>query len=350
MKYEGVGFGYMLPLHPWDLILELTKYCEAAGFDAVYMADHIVAFGIKRFDALEAWTTLAALATITKKVKLGAIVSDVHRHHPAVLAQMVTTVDIISGGRAVLGIGIGEGMNLIPFGVHYDKPTARTREGVLLIKKLWTSEERISCDGEFFSLKSAKLQPKPVQNPHPPIWIAGTSPSMLKLVAEVGDGWVPAFMTPKEFAEKLNEIRAMAAELGRDASEITPVCYTYCVVAKSDEEAESLIKVPAKMNLAHFSTRLRRYGVEVPEEFKITKMPLDESSARKLLEFAKKLPDEVIEHRFIYGSPERCIEMIEEFIKAGVQQFCLPLLVRYENMKDTLKLFAEEVIKYFKEA
>lgn len=348
-KYEEVRFGYQLPLYPWNMILDFTKYCEEVGFDAAVMADHTVAFGIKRFDSLEAWTVLAALATQTKRVMLGTVVSDVHRHHPAVLAQMVTTVDIISGGRAFLGIGVGEAMNLDPYGIPWDKRVTRTYEGVRAIKMLWTSDERITWQGKIFKLEKALLQPKPVQKPHPPLIIAANSPQTLRIAAELGDGWIPFFLTPEEYSQRLAELREMArSNFGRDPDSITPAYYTYCVVSKNPEEAKKAIEIPAKMYLIQAPELLKKFGVEVSDEYKITKIVFNEETVKKMLEEAKKVPDEALEGRFICGSPGDCIEQIDAYIKAGVKFFSIPLLVRYEQMKDTLELFAKEVIAYFR--
>ena len=120
---------------------------------------------MKRLDALEAYSTLSALAMITKKVHLGTSVTNIQTRHPAVLAHMATTLDIMSGGRAVFGIGTGEAMNLDPYGVPWSRPVSRMREVIVMIKRLWT-EDSVNYEGEFFKLDEAFLSPKPLQKPH----------------------------------------------------------------------------------------------------------------------------------------------------------------------------------------
>ena len=145
---------------------------------------------------------LAALSVKTKNIKLGTAVSDTHRRHPETLAQIVSTVDILSGGSAILGIGPGESMNLDPFGINWDKPISRMKEAITLIKRLWT-QESVSYEGKFFRFSNAILDLKPVQKPHPPIWIAANSIASLKVVAELGEGWIPLPNGPENYSKIL---------------------------------------------------------------------------------------------------------------------------------------------------
>ena len=158
--HESVKFGIEGPNYPWEVISDTALLAEKIGFDSYWMPDHLVATGVRRWDALEAWSTLCALAVKTKRIKLASGVSDTHRCHPAVLAQRAATCDVLSNGRAILGIGIGEAMNLVPFGIAYDKPVGRTIEAIKIIRRLW-SEDFVDFEGKYYTLKKAFLQPKP---------------------------------------------------------------------------------------------------------------------------------------------------------------------------------------------
>lgn len=345
-----IRFGFVSTPHPWELISELAVYVENVGFDSFWMPDHTVGFGIKRWNALEAWTVLSAIATRTERVRLGTCVGDVFRHHPASLAQMITTCDAISNGRATVGVGIGEAMNLVPFGISLDKPVGRTRETVTLIRRLWT-EDSVDYDGKYFKFREAFLQPKPVQKPHPPIWIAANSPMTMKMVADLGDGWIPASMFPDEYSRGLENIRNLARKTGRDADKIEPALFTFTVMAKSYDDAKKMIALPAKI---YFLTRpriLRKLGYDLTDEYDMTfKLIMKQETTMTLLERAKHLPDDVLEKAPIFfGTEDNIISGIEKYVNAGARHFVVNFFVRPEMLKDTLRLFAEKVIPYFRE-
>ena len=346
---DDVKFGFESTPHPWEFISEFATYVEDAGFDSFWMPDHTVGFGIKRWNALEAWTTLSAVATRTSRIRLGTCVGDVYRHHPASLAQMVTTCDAISSGRATLGVGIGEAMNLLPFGIPLKKPIGKTRETVSLIRKLWT-EDSVDYEGEYYTFNGAFLQPKPVQKPHPPIWIAANSPMTMRMVAELGDGWIPASIFPEEYAEGLKKIRDWAEEADRDSTKIEPSLFTFTVVAENHEEARKAISLPAKI---YFLTRPRiprKLGFDVTDEYDMTfRLVMKPEMTMALLETAKELPDEILEKAPIFfGAPDDIIEAIEKYVDAGVRHFVVNFYVRPDMLKDNLKLFAEKVISHFR--
>ncbi len=345
-----IRFGFVSAPHPWELISELAAYVENVGFDSFWMPDHTVGFGIKRWNALEAWTVLSAIATRTERVRLGTCVGDVFRHHPAALAQMITTCDTISNGRATVGVGIGEAMNLVPFGISLDKPVGRTRETVTLIRKLWT-EDSVDYEGKYYRFKEAFLQPKPVQQPHPPMWIAANSPMTMKMVADLGDGWIPASMFPDDYSRGLENIRNLARKTGREPDKIEPALFTFTVMAKSYDDAKKMIALPAKI---YFLTRpriLRKLGYDLTDDYDMTfKLIMKLEITMALLEKAKHLPDDILDKAPIFfGTEDNIISGIEKYVKAGARHFVVNFFVRPEMLKDTLRLFAEKVIPYFKE-
>lgn len=346
---DGVKFGFESPPYPWDLISEMAAYVEEVGFDSFWMPDHTIGFGIKRFDALEAWTALSAVAMKTKRIRLGTCVGDVYRHHPASLAQMVATCDIISGGRATLGVGIGEAMNLLPFGISMEKALGRTKEAVYLMKRLWT-EESVDYEGKYYRFNKAFLQPKPIQRPHPPIWMAANSPRTMAMAAELGDGWIPASTFPDEYALGLEMIKDLAKKAGRDPNKIEPALFTFTVVSRSREEARKAISLPAKI---YFFTRpriLRKIGYEVSDDYDMTfKLIMRPDVTAALLEKARGLSDEVLEKAPVFfGTPDDVVDGIEKYVRAGVRHFVISFFVRPEALKENVKLFAEEVVSRFK--
>jgi alkanesulfonate monooxygenase SsuD/methylene tetrahydromethanopterin reductase-like flavin-dependent oxidoreductase (luciferase family) len=347
---EEIKFGICPNLYPLNVIYESALYADKNGFDSVMMGDHLIAIGIKRFDALEAWSTLTALAVKTKRVKLGTCVTDPHRRSPAVLAQTVSTLDIISNGRAILGIGPGEAMNLDPYGIAWKRPVSRMYESLQVIKSLWT-QDMTSYKGDFFNLTEAIFEPKPIQEPHPPIWIAANSPRTMKMTGEMADGWFPLNISPEAYNEKLTSIRRHAKECGRSPEDIEPALFMYTLVAKNYDEALERFELPAKMLLSFFPRVLEEFGYNPPnEKFNASKFIVTPSNVKELLSQVKDIPLEAVEKFFVFGSPDECIKGIEKFIKAGTRHFALALLVSPPKLMPTLKMYREEVIAYFKES
>jgi len=356
---EELKFGYESAPYPWETISEMAVYTEQLGFDSFWMPDHTVGFGIRRWDALEAWTMLTAVAVQTNRIRLGTCVSDTYRHHPAVLAQMVSTCDHVSNGRATLGVGIGEAMNLMPYGIQFDKPVARTLDALRVIKRLWT-EEYVDYEGAYYKLKQAFLQPKPMQKPHVPIFIAGNSPRTMRMVAEFGDGWIPASVQPDEYKEGWNHVLDEASKTGRfwdgmggeNSAEIDPALFIYVVIAKDYDTARQLVLLPAKLYLLSRPRIIERLGYPVPtKEFDMTyDLVFNPQTGEEFLKKAQEIPDEVVDKSpVIFGSPDDVVGKIEKYAEAGVRHFISPFFVPPKMMKEECSLFAEKVISYFKQ-
>ncbi len=349
-----VKFGISPNIYPIDLIFKAAETAERAGLDGLWMADHVVAFGVKRFNALNAWAVLSALAAKTKQIKLCTSVSDPHRIHPATLAQIVNTVDVISGGRVVLGIGAGEAMNLDPFHVQWDKPVDRMAEAIEVMKKLWT-EERVQYEGRFFHLHEAILEPKPIQKPHPPIWIAGNSPRTIRIAAELGDGWLPMAAGPQRYRENLARLREDAEKKGRDPKDIVPAIFLYIGVAKDRETAKKFFEVPAKVLAITqgMDEVVKKLGHEPFKEYNFLRHLLTKEKARETLERAISIEVTFEKIQDILpcpiGIPDECVKVIEEYVKAGVRYFVLVPLTSSENFQEVYELCINEVIPQIKE-
>ena len=161
----------------WDELRTLWDYAEAAGWDAACVTDHFMPNTADRVgDTIECWTALAALATTTKRMRIGTIVTGNTYRHPAVLAKMAANVDIISGGRLICGMGAGWQENEHrAYGIEFY--TVRERldrldEACRVLKALWT-ESKASFKGRYYQLEDAPLMPKPVQRPYPELMIGG---------------------------------------------------------------------------------------------------------------------------------------------------------------------------------
>jgi phthiodiolone/phenolphthiodiolone dimycocerosates ketoreductase len=354
---SSIKFGIECPNYPWEAILDTALLMEKIGFNSYWMPDHLVATGVKRWDALHAWCTLCALAVKTRRIRLATGVSDTYRHHPASIAQMAATCDVLSNGRAILGIGIGEAMNLVPFGIPYDKPVERTAEAVQIIRRLFT-EDFVDFKGKYYQLNKAFLQPKPAvpisENKYKstvPIFIAASSPKTMELTAQYGDGWLPANLTPEEYKNGLEKISEAAKKYGRDPSEIEPAHFMYAVVAEDKESARKTMMLTGKMLLLSRPRILEKIGFQPPTyDFEMTYKLVFPRDAEAWLEKAKELPDEVVDKApFLYGTPDDIVEKLDKFVKAGCRHFVINFQVSPTILKETCQLFAEKVMPHFKE-
>jgi len=177
---------------------------------------------------LEGWTVLAALAAVTERLRLGLMVTGNTYRHPAVLAKIAATVDVISNGR--LDVGIGAGWNVYEhesMGIPLYKPGERIRrldEACEIIKRLFT-EPTVDFDGRYYQLKEARSEPKPVQKPYPPFVIGGGGEQLtLRVVAKHADIWNYTGGSVEEFTHKVGVLREHCAAVGRDPEEITLSC------------------------------------------------------------------------------------------------------------------------------
>jgi len=188
---SGLGNWY----RSWTLIEEAVPVADKLGFWGAVMPDHYMwgepfGRGIEQPDStLDTWVALSYLAAKTNKVKLGTLVTPIPFRHPGILAKMVSTLDLLSSGRTVLGVGAG--WSQVEFEGYSEWNDSKTRvdkteEGVRLILKLW-QEKRVDFHGKYYKTNGAILEPKPVQKPHPPLLFGGQGTRMLRLAGRYGD-------------------------------------------------------------------------------------------------------------------------------------------------------------------
>jgi alkanesulfonate monooxygenase SsuD/methylene tetrahydromethanopterin reductase-like flavin-dependent oxidoreductase (luciferase family) len=198
-----------------DLAASISEAAEQAGFETLLVWDHYsVPWGA---DTVDAWAFLAFAAARTSRIKLGTCVTPIPFRPPAQLAKIISTVDLLSKGRAILGVGAGWHQPEFDGFSKWDSDAvrvAKTIEGVELIKRLWT-EDKVDHAGEHYTAIGAELEPKPVSKPHPPMWFGVRGPRMLRLAAEYADAWIPTLLTPQEYAEGKKTLGELRAELGK---------------------------------------------------------------------------------------------------------------------------------------
>ncbi|MCV7124268.1 TIGR03560 family F420-dependent LLM class oxidoreductase [Mycobacterium lacus] len=205
-------------------LADFWRTADGLGFEGVWDYDHF--FGPKDHTepTYEGWTTLAAMAVVTQRARIGCLVSGVTYRNPAVLANMAVTVDHISGGRLSFGLGAGwHEAEHRGYGIDFPSPGTRVAmvdEALTVIRRLWT-EESVTFTGKFFTLESALCEPKPLQLPHPPIVMGGTEPKMLRVVARQADEWnMPGHEGPQRWGEVNAQVNMACAEVGRDPADL----------------------------------------------------------------------------------------------------------------------------------
>ena len=312
MAHRSLRFGIQTPpqLTSWGSLKRIWQLGEVLGFHTAWVFDHFFPiFADPGGPCLEAWTTLSALAAHTQRMQVGVLVTGNTYRHPALLANMAVSVDHVSGGRLILGLGAAWfEQEHRAYGIPFPPRGERIRrldESLALLKLLWT-EERVTFKGRYYELRDAYCEPKPLQRPHPPIMVGGGGERMtLRVVARHADQW-NTFGSPETFKKKIALLEEHCREIGRDPDTI-----------------EKSVLLQLKLTADH------------PE------------AERFLTSFAESrgLPLEEARGRFLAGPAEAIRRQVQAYVDAGVTHFILTLYAPYDE--DGLRRFAERVIPAF---
>jgi probable F420-dependent oxidoreductase len=216
------------PLATGEALTTFAREADRRGIASLWVSDHVIfprtatgSYPGGRFPHppdkpyLEPVVALAAAAVCTTRARLGASVFILGHRHPVVMAKMLTSIDALSDGRLICGVGVGwwkEELEIL--GVPFNRRGRQADEVLKVFTTLW-SDTHPSFEGEFFRFRDIGFAPKPVQKPRPPIWVGGDSPGAFRRVVTLGDGWHATSMTPAEFREALPRLRAAADKAGR---------------------------------------------------------------------------------------------------------------------------------------
>lgn len=236
MKF-GVHLPHIGPFSDGASMIRFARAAEDQGYDSVWGSDHVVfpaSYASKypysetgdfplpgQVPWVEQVTSLAFVAGATSRVRLGTSILVLPYRNPVLNAKTLAAVDVLSGGRLICGVGAGwmreeaEAM-----GMPFDDRGSRTDEHIEVLKALWTMDEA-SHSGKYYSLPPVRSEPRPVQKPHPPIWVGGHEPAALRRAARYGDGWHAYRLRVDEVREKSAYIRSRAEEYGRDPAAIS---------------------------------------------------------------------------------------------------------------------------------
>jgi F420-dependent oxidoreductase-like protein len=228
----------------WQTAVDIAVKAEELGFDSLWVYDHFHNVPVPAHEAVfECWTTIAAISQRTSKIRLGQMVGCNSYRNPSVLAKITSTVDVISGGRLDWGIGAGWYENEYKgYGFEFAAPKDRIgmlKECVEIVRSMWTEQET-TYDGKYYKLERANCDPKPLQQPHPPILIGGGGEQLtLRVVARVGDR-SNFGGTPEQFAHKCEVLKGHCKDVGRDYDEIEKTMSGEVMIRETEAELQAL--------------------------------------------------------------------------------------------------------------
>lgn len=289
-------------------IPEFAKEAEELGFDYLACGEHVMFHG----PVSNTFIALSVAAGATEKIKLLSSVMLLPLYQPTIVAKMSSILDVASGGRFNLGVGIGGEFpkEFEACGVPVKERGARANEALQVIKQLWTGKD-VSFNGRFTKFSGVTLAPPPIQKPHPPIWVAGRKEPAMKRATLYADGWIPYMYTPEQLKGSIATIGRFAREHGRDLSRFRPGLYIFSAIYRSRDEARQVVVERLSRNYAQdFSRLVDRYA--------------------------------------LFGTPEDCQKRLQEYIDAGAQMILFPLACRQEDIQENVRLLAREVIPAFR--
>lgn len=340
VRLELSAMGAVRP--PAEAALASATRREAQGFDAIWWADHLLhwfpssiwepdlvpqaAAGQRSphvwFDPVP---VVAAAAGVTSDIRLGIGVTDLVRRHPVSVAQTALTLDHLSGGRFMLGVGSGEVLNLAPFGMTNRRPLARLDEGLALLRMLMESPDPIDFAGDHFQVTQGCLGLEPLPSGPPPVWVAAHRPKGLAMTGRRADGWLPLATDPDEYARMLAAVRAAALEAGRAADAVTPGLYARIVIAESREEALRAIDGSLLMRFIALTRSAEAFAARGAEHplgegaFGLTSFLPTTYGRAEALALAEAVPVEVVRDTVIHGTPDDIAAAISRFTAEGAR-------------------------------
>jgi probable F420-dependent oxidoreductase len=288
---------------------EVKRYAERAerlGYHSLWVQERALLSSAA--GALEGVALLGYLAALTRDIRLGNAVFLINLRNPIQLAKSVATLDQLSRGRVIFGVGLGAVTRLYAaYGLSPERRVARFVEGLELIRRLWT-EDGLDFEGRFWQVKNASLRPKPFQKPHPPIWFGGHAPAALRRAARYGDGFIGAGSSSiEDFKSEVETVRRALEAEGKDPGRF--------MIAKR-------IYIGVHRDRARAAERTREWF--------------------KLYYNDAELADRVA----VFGTPGECLARLREAIAAGARLLVLNPMF---DMSEHMELFASELIPSLRE-
>jgi phthiodiolone/phenolphthiodiolone dimycocerosates ketoreductase len=358
-------------LPPWENALKNAKTIDALGYDSMAFPDHFAGFVPESIwtpevtqlaylqpsphTYFEMSSIMGACASVTENVQLISAVTEPIRRHPVQIAQTFLTLDHISNGRVVLGIGAGEIENIEPYGLNYSGQVGKLREALQIIRQIWKTHEPFNFDGKFWKLKDAVMSLRPaVEGKPPPIWIAALGPKMLLVTAEYGDGWIPTLLQPKDFGKSLRTIQNLRKKKNIDR-EFTAALWNWCILDEDESVCERLMNTDLAKAFALLlpDSEWKKHGYSHPcgDYFHsltdYIPMRYDKATTMDAIE---KVPQEILEDFYMTGDAESIIKQLEEYVLQGLDHIILWNATGMYDLSKTKSSYSvmKEVLAYVK--
>jgi phthiodiolone/phenolphthiodiolone dimycocerosates ketoreductase len=355
----------------WDQYRDFVKSIDEKTWDSIWLGDHLGALPpVSPYRNYNVWPLFSAFAELKRKATFGTSVTDPHRYHPAIMAQLSVTLDHIMNGRFILGLGVGEAFNLESYGFDYkEKPASKLIEFIEVLRKLWSSKGRkVTHQGRFFKMKDAILQPSPIQ-PSIPIWIASNGKATRKLTGQLADGWLPYSFNAGLYRTEADEVKQSLRANGRDLESFT-FGYWNWIYFHEDEKSLNGYLVERKASLAIQYPRAlkalgfwkeekrelyRKLGFDPDTLSQLSYTTLDNLDLPTVGKIVGDVPDKVVRDATLMGPKEELTRKLESLIKAGVQHFVLminnPLRPKPDpySWQHAFKVLSEEIIPHLRE-
>jgi phthiodiolone/phenolphthiodiolone dimycocerosates ketoreductase len=328
---------------PLRLELAFMRLAKLFGVDSLFLPDHYLSFiprsvwgpgltpaakAIPSPDAFfDPFVLMGTMAARYRGVRIGTGVTEPFRRHPATLAQAFVTLDHLTRGRAILGLGNGERENTEPYGIPFTKRVARLEEALAIIRTLWASRgEPVDFDGAIWRLRRALFATPLYDGKPPPIWLAAHAPRMLGLTGRYADGWYPTLkMAPAEYRERLGRIQAAAAGAGRSLASFEPALQIQTALGRDRRSTlDRLLAVRAGGALAMLlpGALWKRHGLRHPlgDEFEGFPDFVPEEITDAHIEAARRqVTPELIGDGVFAGSVNEVVSEIRALVDAGVR-------------------------------
>ncbi len=284
----------------------VAELAEEVGFDSLWAGEHLSFHN----PILDVGVALSAFAAWTRRITLGAGVVLLPLRHPSLVAKQMASLDYLSGGRVLLGVGVGgEGKkDFEAAGVPIAERGARADDGIAALRALFGPPPARHA-GPFYSFDGIEIAPRATQPGGPPILVAGMRPGALRRAGRLGDGWLPYMVSPRRYAGSLAEVRSHALAAARDPAALHAAVVLFALVREDGEAAREEARL-------HLSTR---YGMQFEPHH--------------------------IEKLCVVGSPEECRGKIAAYIEAGVTHFCLNPCAGGDDFLEQCRVIAEQVIE-----
>lgn len=314
MKDSELHFGAGVALGAAETARQ-ARWMEELGYDYFAAGEHYMR-GSPPGPTHAALPLLAVAAGATEKIRLLSSVLLAPFYHPMVLAKLTTTLDIASGGRLTLGVGVG-GEFPVEFeaaGLKVSQRGRRTNECLEVLRRLWT-EEGVSYQGRHFQLKDVTILPSPTQRPHPPVWVSGRRDAAMVRAARYGDGWMPYFYDPERYRDSVAKIYQSAEEAGRDMSEFQWAYFPYISIYPTVEQAADVAAEALGGSYLH-------------------------SGGFK----------EIVHKYCLLGPVENCISRLQEYIDAGARHIIFSISCPRDDRARHIETIAKEIIPHFQKS